>query len=305
MVVRCQFKERRLIVFDKILTGPGRRIATVSQFNQGIDPQAHGGVKGFPVNVFYPHLDHLVGIMALFHPYHNGKMRVMLSDLFNEIEIGKCISDGNDEDPSLLRPGRLEDVEAGGVAVKSLEPHFPQQVNAIRIVVEDGRRDPACPEEPPDGAPEISEPGDNDRMLDVDDVRLSCFTFPGSKPGKDEPFIDEHQQRRYGHAEGRDGHHFVRQAVRQDMKLMHERKKDKGELPYLGQAQGKDKILIELNLKKLSCPDEDKGLYGDDGKDQGKDFQRSVDEELEIDGGPDGDKEQSEKQSLEGFDVAF
>jgi len=51
-------------------------------------------------------------------------------------------SDGGNQDFGPVGPRGLEDVDACGVAVKYLESHFSQEIDAVGIIVEDGRLDP-------------------------------------------------------------------------------------------------------------------------------------------------------------------
>ncbi len=87
--------------------------------------------------------------------------------------------------------------------------------------------------------------------------------------------------------------------------MVHEGEEDEGEFPHLGEPQGKEEILVEGETGRLPREEEDEGLDHHDGQDDGDDRQWPVHEQAEIDRRPDGDEEEAQEDSFEGFDVAL
>src|SRR5512133_1274585 len=89
------------------------------------------------------------------------------------------------------------------------------------------------------------------------------------------------------------------------MELRHKREQDEREFADLSQAQRKDHVLVKTQAGHFAGYEQHERFYDEDYANQGHDLQRIVQQQFEVDGSADRDKEQSQQNAFKRFDVAF
>ncbi len=113
------------------------------------------------------------------------------------------IVNGIDQHFRLFGPGRLQQIDPGGIAVENLHIKFAQGIDMVRVMIEDHHLHPAREQQSPGNLPEAAKAGDNHPRLLF--INLVSITRPAA--GRFLQTGQQHQQNggcrhRQGHRRG-------------------------------------------------------------------------------------------------------
>ena len=149
------------------------------------------------------------------------------------------------EEPRAAGARRVQQVVPRRIPVVDGHPEPSQQVDAIGVDVEHGGLDAVRPEQAAHRRPEPAEADDDDRTFLVDGVGLALALGPRAEARREDPLVDEQQQRRDGHRQGHDRHERTGHVVVEHALAVREGEQHEGELADLRQREGEQQALVQ------------------------------------------------------------
>lgn len=115
-------------------------------------------------------------------------MRKMLFYPRHQLRADVRIVNGIDQHFRLFGPGRLQQIDPGGIAVENLHIKFAQGIDMVRVMIEDHHLHPAREQQSPGNLPEAAKAGDNHpRLLFINLVSITRGRWTISPDGSAAP----------------------------------------------------------------------------------------------------------------------
>ena len=229
-------------------------------------------------------------------------MRKMLFYPRHQLQADVRIVNGIDQHFRLFGPGRLQQIDPGGIAVENLHIKFAQGIDMVRVMIEDHHLHPAREQQSPGNLPEAAKAGDNHpRLLFINLVSITRLAA-----GRFLQTGQQHQQNggcrhRQGHRQGQRFCPFAVQYIRHPRGAKHHKR----ELTPLPQQHRKPAALGARYAKRPGDKPQHQHFYRQETDQQNHNTQRMGDQGAEINRHADADKEQPQQQSFKRLNITL
>ncbi len=272
---------------------------------QGLGTGIEGAAGQFMENMFDPGIEEAQAMIHALGSDEEGEFGELLLTGGDQVIDGGFVIDGDDEELGFSRAGGVEDFGSGGVAIVNFEAEAAGEFDMLGVGFEDHGAEALGAEEATDVISEPSESGEDDGGMVFDWV-VGALGGLGGQGDLGEVLLMEKQGKRgEGHGQGDDRVDFSGNGFGQDAHGEGLADEDKGEFSALEHGEGVEGDLTGAEAEDGADAGQDQTLDEDEADEEEDDANGFAGDEGEVHGGADADEEQSEEQTLEGFEVAF